>query len=85
MTISAFAMIFTAYKEFADVQIESERVLALTGKMKFCFRVSEKKELESCRALTIQNSIFGSTNPETAGKMVEETINYALLMLTEIK
>ena len=80
-----FTMILFVYKELADVETESKAVLEMVGKMKFSFMVSERNELKSCRVLTMQNSIFGSTSWETAGSMIEEIINYVLLMLTEIK
>ena len=85
LSVVTFGMILLVYKELADVQTESQAVLDMVGKMPFSFRVSERKELQSCRVLTIQNSIFGPTSRETSGSMIEEIINYVLLMLTGIR
>ena len=78
-------MILFVYKELADVEIESKAILEMAGKMKYSFTVSERKEVKSCRVLAIQNSIFGPTSRETSGSMIEEIINYVLLMLTGIQ
>jgi len=83
--LCSFTMILFVYKEFADVETESKAILDMAGKTKYCFSVSERKELKSCRVLAIQNSIFGLTSRETSGSMIEEIINYVLVMLTAIQ